>query len=165
MMNGVATGTLVGTSICYRLISSIYIGVSHHLVRDVVVHNWSSHGYGHIDGNCVWWSQRTSRVCTFNQYDFLVLHASCHNQGRWCLGETELPLHKWRENFIDNRNPLHLNTLKLKQVTIGIGPVLLYSQVHLWTAPWSLPTAVLNTFSNNNFKIYFKNSNYPTLIA
>ena len=48
---------------------------------------------------------------------------------------------------------------------MGIGPLLLYSQVHLWTAPQSLATAILNTFSNNNFEIYFKCSDYPTSIA
>ena len=37
MMNVVATGTLVSTSIGYGMISSIYIRVSHHLVRDWLV--------------------------------------------------------------------------------------------------------------------------------
>ena len=37
MANGAATGTLVCTSICYRMISSIYVRASHHLVRDLIV--------------------------------------------------------------------------------------------------------------------------------
>ena len=61
MMNGAATGTRVSTSIPYRLISNIYIEVSHHLVRNLVGQNVSSCGCGHINDNCVWWSQRTSR--------------------------------------------------------------------------------------------------------
>ena len=43
--------------------------------------------------------------------------------------------------------------------------MLFYPKVYLWTAPWSLATAILYAFSNNNFKIYFKNLNYPTLTA
>ena len=40
MMNWVATGTMVNTCIHYSWISGIYIGVSHHLVRDMVGQNW-----------------------------------------------------------------------------------------------------------------------------
>ena len=39
MMNRVATGTLVSTSIHYRTISNIYIRVLCHQVRDLIGHN------------------------------------------------------------------------------------------------------------------------------
>ena len=64
---------------------------------------------------------------------------------------------------MDERNPLHINTLKnnytYNKIEIGIGPALSHSQVHLRTAPQSLTTAILNAFSNNNIETDFKHSN------
>ena len=43
--------------------------------------------------------------------------------------------------------------------------MLSYFQVHLWAAPQSLATVILNAFSDNKFEIDFKHSDYSTLIA
>ena len=42
MMNGAATSTLFSTSIHYRMITSIYVRVNYHQVRDLIGHNWLS---------------------------------------------------------------------------------------------------------------------------